>query len=345
MRRAVLFPGGGIPLRDMCVLAPEAEAAGFDTIYCVEAYRSGLVPLTAVAAVTSRIGVGTYVLNAHARPPVAAGMAARDLDELSQGRLVLGVGSGNPHINVHHLGIDDRSPLRTMTEYVTGLQAVVRGRPGDEVEFDYAGSHISWRPSVEPTRPAIPIYLAAMYPRMRRVAALEADGLALGSLHSAEYVKTVIEPAVDEALAERGRARSSFDIVLTVLTSVGTDAEQARRTARRALCRLFTPLPHPYYESILREHGWSEMVDGISAAMGAGDEAAAVDLVGDEVVDEVLVAGDLAQCEAALARYEGIVDEIVLVDATSIDSTLRSETETPDAVGAFRAVMQLRPTV
>jgi alkanesulfonate monooxygenase SsuD/methylene tetrahydromethanopterin reductase-like flavin-dependent oxidoreductase (luciferase family) len=76
-------------LRDMVAISKEAEAAGFDSLYVTEAWRSGFVPLTAIAVATERVRLGTYVLNAYGRSPLLTGMSAIDLDELSRGRFLL----------------------------------------------------------------------------------------------------------------------------------------------------------------------------------------------------------------------------------------------------------------
>lgn len=323
MDRTVLFPGGGLSLSELSELAAEAEEAGFDAVYCVEAYRSGVVPLAAVAMSTVNIRIGSYVLNACFRPPVPTALEARDIDELSHGRLVLGVGSGNPHINADHLGVRLNRPLGFMRTYVRGLRAVLQADVGDIVEFEHDGASIRWIPSASPARPSIPIYLAAMYPKMRSLAAEVADGIALGSLHSAEYLAQVVRPAIHDELERHGRDPAAFRLVASALTSVREDADVARLTARRALCRLFTPLPHPYYESILQEHGFASTVKAIASAMVDDDENRAIACIDDDVVDTVLIAGDANGCTAALNKYESVLDEIVLCDAETVSSTLR----------------------
>ena len=340
--RSILFPGGGVSLKETADLAARFDAQGFHGLYCVEAYRSGFVPLTVLAQATQRCRVGTYILNVHARPPVAAAMAARDVDDLSGGRVVLGVGSGNPHINEHHLGASNERPLGVMRDYVTGLRRALRAEVGDTVEFEYRGTPITWSPVVPLAADPMPVLMAAMYPAMRRLAGSVADGLALGSLHSAAYIRDVVRPAVTDAVAESGRDISEFRFVASALTAVGEDPEVARVSARRGLCRLFTPLPHPYYEFVLREQGWSAMVDRISTAMASEDLPAAVRAVPDVAVDSLLIAGDPKGCDEAIARYSGVLDEVVLTDASSVGASIKPGSG--GAMAGLAALSALAPT-
>jgi len=90
---------------ELVTVARQADSAGFAGFYMAEVHRSGFVPLTAVAAATQRMRIGPYVLNAYARSPLITGMSAVDLNEVSGGRLVLGVGGGNRIINEVWQGI------------------------------------------------------------------------------------------------------------------------------------------------------------------------------------------------------------------------------------------------
>jgi len=268
-------------------------------------------------------------------------MAARDVDDLTGGRVVLGVGSGDPHINEHHLGASNVQPLAVMRDSVTGLRQALAADVGETVEFDYQGTPISWIPAVPRVRDRVRVLMAAMYPAMRRLAGSVADGIALGSLHSADYVREVVRPAVTEALVEGGRDVREFSFVASALTAVGKDSEVARDSARRGLCRLFTPLPHPYCEFVLREQGWSAMVDRISRAMSSEELDAAVKAVPDDAIDSPLIAGDVAECDAAIARNEGVLDEVVLTDATSVGASIKPGT--PGAREGLEALLAPAP--
>ena len=107
-------------------LAKEGEAAGFASMYTVEAGRSAFVPAAAVINATGHVRVGTYIVNAYARDPWVTALAARDLDELSGGRFVLGVGTGNRHFNEWYMGVDSSRPWAKMRDYISVLRAVGR---------------------------------------------------------------------------------------------------------------------------------------------------------------------------------------------------------------------------
>ena len=122
----LIFPGGGMSTQEMLTIARRAESAGLYSLYCVEAWRSAFVPLTAVATATERVRIGPYILNAYGTTPFIAGMSAIDLDEISGGRLVMCVGSGNRHINEEYNGTAYARPLRKMAEYVELLRTITR---------------------------------------------------------------------------------------------------------------------------------------------------------------------------------------------------------------------------
>ena len=133
MQYGLIFSGGGMSQQEMLGIARKADQAGIDAIYLTEAWRSAFVGLAALATATERVEIGPCILNAYARSPWITAMSAIDLDELCGGRLVLGVGTGNKHINETWQGISQDRPLRKMEEYVTLLRKAVATRLGDRL--------------------------------------------------------------------------------------------------------------------------------------------------------------------------------------------------------------------
>ena len=319
MQRGLIFPGGGMAQRDMMVVAKEAEEAGFDSLYVTEAWRSAFVPLTALALATERVRIGPYVLNAYGRSPFITGMSAIDVDEISGGRLLLGVGSGNRHINADWQGIPHEKPYQKMTEYIENLKQIVRTPAGSRVSYEGEIHKMDWVPAVTPVRESIPIYISAIFPRMVRVAGRVADGIAMGAILSAPYARDVIQPAARMAAAEADRDPQSLGFLMGSFVSVHEDREIARQAAREAICRLFSPLPHPYYEYMLREQGFSAAADAALKHVPEGNMQKAAEAMTDEVVDTVTIAGTPEECRQRLADYEGVVDEVIFVNVSYSD--------------------------
>src|SRR5262245_28133438 len=135
MRLGLIIPGGGMTLGEIAEIGREAESAGLDSVWVTEAWRSAFVPLTAVALATERITVGTYVVTAYGRTPFITAMSAIDVDEASNGRLILGIGSGNRFTNLLYQGVPTERPLTKLREYVELIKRFVQARPGDVVEY------------------------------------------------------------------------------------------------------------------------------------------------------------------------------------------------------------------
>ena len=314
MRVGLAFTGGGMTLAELAQIGRDAELAGYNSLYVTEAWRSGWVPLAALAAATERVRLGPYVLNAYGRSPFVTAMSAIDFDELCGGRLLLGVGGGNRVINEQWQGIPHARVLTKMREYVLLLRQAARTRLGERIDYDGAVHSMHWAPAVDPRPEPFPVYLAAIFPRMVRVAGGCADGLACGAMLSADYLRETIRPAARGAAEERDRDPEQLGFITGMLCAVDADRERARRAAREAICGLFAPLPHPYYEFTLREQGFASAADAALRHMPAGELDAAVEAIPDACLDRLAIAGTPEECHKRLADYEGVVDEVVLVN-------------------------------
>ena len=110
--------------------------------------------------------------------------------------------------------------------------------------------------------------------------------------------------------------------------SVGDDAAGARQAAREAICRLYSPLPHPYYDFILREQGFSQAADAAAKWVPLGKIEKAAEAFTDDIVDAITISGTFEQCKRKLADYDDVVDQLLFVNvnysSTSEDATLRA---------------------
>jgi len=334
MDLGLLFLGIGTPLDEQITVAQQAERNGFASLYMAEAYRSAWAPLTAMAAATSKVRLGPYILNAYGHSPLMTGMSAVDLNEISGGRLLLGVGGGNKLINEQWQGIPHARVLTKMREYVTLLKMIARTRLGERLAFEGKVHSMDWTPFADPGDQPYPVYLSAVFPRMTRVAAQVADGIAGGGTLSADYLTQVVKPRAAQAAAEGDRDPETLGWKAVAITAVDNDRERARRAAREAICSLYAPLPHPYYEFAMREQGFSDAADALLKLMPAGELEASVDAIPDECVDRLAIAGTPDECRARIASYDGVVNELLLLNVSPA----------ADMAASYAPLMQLAAT-
>src|SRR3954454_20390194 len=190
-----LIVTGGSGLADIVESARRAERAGFASVWATEFYdRSATVALAAMAQATERIGLGSAIAYAFGRTPVVLAAEARDLDELSAGRLTLGLGTGTRRMQQDWHGLDGEHPASRMEELLPLLRQLWRLH---EEPVDHEGRFYRLRvqptaPPREPFRPETPIYMAGVNARMVEAAGAVADGLVGHPLFTPEYVGEVV---------------------------------------------------------------------------------------------------------------------------------------------------------
>ena len=172
----LILTGGGA--RANVELARRAEAAGFDSVFSVEFFNQhGFAILGAIAEATQRICLGTGIANAFTRSPILHGTAALDLDELSGGRMVLGLGSGTRRMNEEWFGVPFSRPAARMAELVRLLRAMFAAARGGGFRFDGEFWKLSIPVFARPgaARPSLPIWVAGVNRRMVDAAGSTAD--------------------------------------------------------------------------------------------------------------------------------------------------------------------------
>ena len=313
MNHALLLDLAG-PLDEAVAIARAAEAGGLDAVYVIEGGRDAFVPVVALAAATASIGLGTYVVNAYARSPWLTAVSALDLDEVCAGRLVLGLGAGNRHLNDWLHGLDSARPLQKMREYVEIVRAMVRARAGELVEIRGEVHRTRWRAGRDPARAAIPVVVAAAGPKMTDLAAAYSDGVGVGVLVSPEYLREEMRPRAQRAAEAAGRDPDEVRFPMAAMVAVDHDDERARAAARHAICGLFHPVPHPYYDFLLRAQGYGSVADAAGELVPQGRVREAMAHVDDEVVDRLTISGTPAACARRLKAYAGLIDDVICLN-------------------------------
>ncbi len=289
-----------------------AEQAGLESVWTTEfPDHSATVGLAAVALATERVTVGSAIAYAFGRTPLVLAAEARDLDSLSDGRLILGLGTGTRRMQRDWHGLDGEHPAPRMEELVPLLRRLLRLHEGP---LEHEGRF--YRTVVHPTAPVppplrvdLPIYMGGVNVRMVEAAGAVADGLVGHPLFTPEYTRDVVRPALARGAERAGRA-APVPIAGYVTCSVDEDGEAARRAARAIVAFNSTVKT---YRPILSHHGFDAAADQIREAWQRGDFEGMAAAVSDEMVDTIALAGTPAQVRAAYeARRADLFERTLL---------------------------------
>ena len=297
-------PRPGIPARRMADLSGEAEALGFHSAWVAEG-RGGesFAMLGAMAMATRRIGLGTSILPIFSRPPTVTAMAAATLDDLSGGRLILGLGAGHPAVTEHGHGVALPHPVAAMREYVEAVRLLMSGGP---VQYQGRVARIrEFQLEFAPPR-RVPVFMGALGPKMLHLAGAIADGVILTWFPPAR-IAWAREQIAEGARTAR-RHPEEVAIVATARVCAVRDAAGARETARRQLAS-YAGLPA--YARMWEASGLHDAVEGITAALARGVEAAA-QVVPDAMLETFVGIGGRSRLADHLGAYRAAGADLVL---------------------------------
>ena len=307
MRMGLVLMGGSA--RADVELAERAERAGFDSVFTIEFFnRHGYVPLGAIAQATDRIRIGTGIANAFTRSPLLHASAAMDLDELSGGRMILGLGSATRRMNQDWFDVPFSAPAARMRELIELLQAAFAAQKGGGLRWE--GEH--WNLNVPmysrpgAARDTIPIWIAAVNRGMIATAGAAADGLVGHPIATRRWHSEVTLPGLREAEEKNGREPGACLLAPYVLTSIQESREDAVRDAKSQIGFYYTT---SLYHSILDIHGMREVGKACQAAFRKMDFKAMAEAVPDELVDEIAIACTPDEARDRLAQWEGLTED------------------------------------
>ena len=290
MRIDIEFNSGAqLPMDAIPELARLAEAHGFGCAWGGEANnKDPTVMLSAVAAVTRRMKVGSAVYHILGRTPATLALQAVGLDELSRGRFLLGVGVSNPTIARWH-GLTMDHPLARVQEY---LEVVRRAMRGEKLDFDgkYFSSH-AFKMAFKPGNNPIPIYLAAFGPKMTRLAGKITDGVLINMANPTEIQRIADE--VREGADEAGKDPAGEEIICKIRCSIAHTYAAAREALSHALTYYALA---DYYRDLLGRMGFAAEVEAMRAAWKSGGFHSARKLITDRLFEALpLVAATSAE--------------------------------------------------
>jgi F420-dependent oxidoreductase-like protein len=302
--------GMGLTSEDQLAIVREAERLGYDSVWAAEAYGSDAATILGwIAGQTERIRIGSAIFQMPARSPAMTAMTAATLDQISGGRMMLGIGSSGPQVAEGWHGQRFGRQLQRTREYV----AVVRKALNREkVEFHGEtldlplpdGPGKALKLTIAPVQDRIPIYLAAIGPKNTELAGEIADGW-IPIFFSPENVGE-LRPLLEDGARRAGRSLDDFDIAPTVNVSVNDDLQAARDVMRPVIALYVGGMgsrKQNFYNALAGRYGFEAAAKEIQDLYldGRRDEAAAA--VPDELVDTVTICGPADRVRERLAVY------------------------------------------
>jgi probable F420-dependent oxidoreductase len=320
-------------MADTVEIASAADAAGYDAAWTGEFNdRSAIVALAAMAHTTTRCRIGSAIAYGVGRSPLILANDARGLDELSGGRLVLGLGTGTKGMQIGWHGVrDPESPALRLEELVPLLRRIWKLHDGPvkhEGRF-YSMNLTATAEVLPPVRDQIPIFTAGVNRRMIETAGRVSDGLVCHPTFSSHYVSEVVRPAIAVCADRSGRDPTHVEIVGMLLCSVNDDEEVARREVAAQIAFYAAPRA---YAPMFEASGFAAEARSIRDAFADGDHKAMLDAVSDQMLDAIGVAGTPAQVRAGLAGREADFDHIALYSPSFTMSLERVQQNTLDLI-------------
>ena len=311
---------GSHPPKDLLGMVTEAERMGYDSVWTAEAYGSdALTPLAYIAGHTSKIRLGTGIVQMSARTPTATAMAALTLDHLSGGRMMLGLGVSGPQVVEGWYGQPFAKPLARTREYVSIVkQVLAREEPvtnaGPHYPLPYGGSNATGlgkplKSITHPLRPDLPVFLGAEGPKNVALAAEICDG----------WIPLWYAPTREEVYADSlVHAKPDFDIVVPVTIHVTDDLNAAYDAMRPALGFYIGGMgakDRNFHKELMGRMGYPAEAQKIQDLFFEGKRGEAIAAVPNAFIDDIALVGSKERIRDRLAAWKESKARTLLVHA------------------------------
>ncbi len=315
--------------------AKKIESAGFEIAFSNELFASPFVPLAAVAPQTERLKLGCSIAYAFTRSPLETAITMLDLDQITRGRFILGLGSGVRRLNENWHGVSNYGrPAPHMKECVRAVKAILDGIvSGNPVQFQgeyYNLDMRGWDRDDTPVNGTIPIYMAAVREGMCRAVGDVADGVLGFPVWTPRWLKEVVLPNIAIGLKRSGRKRSDIDIWGSLTVAITNDKKQGYMDARS--------IPGFYatirtYEPVFTHHGFEKEVAEIREAFmnlqGFGDEVLAP--ISEEMAGQFVAVGSADEVRKRVNEMAELCD--------GVDLNVPSDSVPPERVAEYEKAM------
>ena len=305
-------------LKGMDQTARAAEYFGFAGLWTSETKHDGFLPLAVAANATERIDLGTSVAIAFSRSPMETAQTAWDLQALSDGRFVLGLGTQvRAHVERRFSMPFDR-PAARLREYILALRAIWESFQA-EGPLKFEGEfyrHTLMTPFFNPgpiDHPEIPVYIAGVNTRLAELAGELCDGFHVHPFHSPEYLRKTVKPAITEGARKAGRSAENVELATSVFVVSGGDEGETTEQRESVRSQISFYASTPTYRTVLEAHGWEEVGERLGTLAREKKWREMPALITDEMLEAFVVKAAPQEIGAVLGeRYEGLIDRVAL---------------------------------
>lgn len=305
-------------LQRLSATAEAAETLGFDGLWTNETKHDAFLPLAIAAEASETVDLGTSVAIAFSRSPMEVAQTAWDLQDLSGGRFILGLGTQVKAHVTRRFSMPWGKPVSRLREYVMALREIwssfqTEGSLKFEGEFY---QHTLMTPFFNPgpiEHPEIPVYIAGVNTNLAKMTGELCDGFHVHPFHSPEYVRRVIQPAIAEGAGKSGREAGEVELATSAFVVTGADEEETEKQREAIRQQLSFYASTPTYRTVMEVHGWEDTADELSGLAREKKWREMPRLITNEMLEAFAVEAPPEEVGPALKeRYEDLIDRVAL---------------------------------
>jgi alkanesulfonate monooxygenase SsuD/methylene tetrahydromethanopterin reductase-like flavin-dependent oxidoreductase (luciferase family) len=300
-----------MPGQQLLDTAKQMEDLGYTGAFSYQVFGPPFIPLAVAAAATSSMKVASGIAIAGTRSPFETAMAAIDMDRISEGRFILGLGSSAPSWTHDIFGTPEFKPIAQLRDTVAAVRHIVAGAHQGLEPYDgtyYKAGFKELKPTDPPVRTEIPIWVAALRQALLRAGVEIGDGVIGHPMWSPSWAVNEMGPVIDDALAKSGRQRGDIEVNVWPWMAINNDRKQAIEDARGTVA-FYASISA--YESFFEAHGFLQEARGCQGEIEQGVDVESLKKhVPDEMVETFAACGSADEVADKIEPYWQIADSI-----------------------------------
>jgi probable F420-dependent oxidoreductase len=296
--------------------AKRQEDLGYDGLWAPETSHDPMLSLAFAAEATERVELGTAIVVAFGRNPMDLAITANDLQLISKGRFILGLGSQiKPHIE-KRFSMPWSHPAPRMREFILAMRAIWDSW-NNGTKLDFRGKFYThtlmtpfFNPGPNPDGPP-KVFLAGVGEKMTEVAGEVCDGFLAHAFSTPKYMRESTIPALERGLKKAGRSRKDFEVTSPGFMVLGNNDDELEKASAGTRQQIAFYGSTPAYRPVLEAHGWGNLQEELNTMSKRGEWVEMGKLINDDILSEFAIIGRPEDVPKEVEnRYGGLADRI-----------------------------------